>query len=1114
MKNICLKKWTFSLIPPFLRHGKMSTLFLATLLFWQAPLQARDSLVEIKVSVNAENESLRVTLQKIEFQTGLKFFYLSNQVDTDRKINLRLIGAPLSRALSELFKGTDIIYDVNGDQIVLKKRGMTGMAHPSGISTQPDHLTLPLESSSAKEESQLAPPEHIVSGKVADENNEPLPGVNVFLKGTTIGTTTDAQGNFSLQIPDENVILVFSFIGYITHEELAGARSVINVSLTPDMKSLDEVVVVGYGTVKKSDLTGSVGSVSNADIVRTASVLTAGAIQGQVAGVNVAKINGKPGDDFSIDIRGLNSIGKSDAPLVVIDGVMGGSLNALNPADVEKIDVLKDASATAIYGSRGSNGVIIVTTRRGEPGKNKITYDGYAGVRMPTNLPDMMDGPQFVAYFNEAVKNGANRYFDSKEQQNIVEGKYTDWIDLLLQNGIQTSHNIAMSGGNENTTHFFSAGYLSEEGNVPEEKFQRFSLKANVDGKVNNWIKAGISTYFSYSLQDQGSNEALRSAYRVRPTGDAYDANGELQFWPTTSDSQTPNPLFDPKNVKNEFRNYRLFGNLFLELNPVKGLSFRSVISPFIESVRNGQFTGKFSKANTGTRNGKAAYVNDLRISYTLDNILSYNSTKGDHAFNGILANSIVVNRNEGSSQKVLDLPFDSYWYNTGSAANIESVSSYLKEWALVSYMGRFNYSFKDKYQLTVTGRFDGSSKLAEGHKWDFFPSAAVAWRIGEEDFVKNLNAFSNLKFRVSYGVVGNDAVDPYSTQASITQTMYDWNAEPALGFAPGAIANKSLGWEKSREVNVGLDFGFLQDRLYGSVDIYNRETEGLILSRVLPPNTGFNSIVGNIGSTRNKGVEVSLSSVNVHSQNFSWKTTLNFSANKNEIISLYGDDQDDLGNLWFIGEPVRVQYDYVFDGIWQLDEAELADTYKKEPGQVKVKDINSDGKITADDRTIIGSPLPKWLGGITNTFTFKNFDLSFMIYTRQGALVRSPFHHSNFAREWNARYNKLNVDYWTETNPSNEWPAPNNTGGRAFEELKSYTDVSFVRVQNITLGYLFPSSVIDRLKMSNLRVYATANNPLIFTDYAGFDPEWAEQNTFNMGVSSSVYLVGLNVSF
>lgn len=1045
------------------------------------------------ISIHAENRKVKDVLHEIERSIRTKFTYNPQTIPVNEKVSLALSNEKLSAVLDHLLSPFEVQYEVSGEYIILSRPG-------SGVDVGQTLLWQPGDIS--------------IRGRVTEEGGEPLPGVNVLIKGTTVGTTTDAEGRYALDAPDEESILVFSFIGYVTREVLVGSQTVIDIALAADVQALEEVVVVGYGTMKKSDVTGAVGSVTNSDIVRTAPTQSAGAIQGQVAGVNVLKVNGKPGDDYAIDIRGLSSIGKSNEPLVVIDGVMGGSLNALNPADIEKVDVLKDASATAIYGSRGANGVIIITTRQGKSGKNVISYDGYYGVKTPTNLPDMMDGPQFVAYVNEAIKNGSSRTFDTKEQENIANGTYTDWIDLLLQNGVQTSHNVSLSGGGENSTHFFSAGYLSEEGNVPEEKFERLTLKANVDGRINDWIKTGVSTYFSYSLQDQGSNEALRGAYRVRPTGNAYDENGELLFWPTTSDSQTPNPLFDPKNVKNEFRNFRVFGNVFLEINPLKNLRFRTVFSPFIESVRNGQFTGKFSKANTGTRNGRASYSNRLNISYTLDNILSYDKTTKDHAFNGILANSLVVNRNEGASQSLLDLPFDSYWYNTGSAANIGGVSSYLTEWALLSYMARFNYSFKDRYQVTVTGRTDGSSKLAEGHKWAFFPSAAVAWRVSDESFLRDVNLFSNLKIRMSYGVVGNDAVAPYSTQASIAQAPYDWDGDAALGFAPGAIANRSLGWEKSYEFNVGVDFGFFQDRVHGSVDIYNRRTEDLILSRVLPPHTGFASIVGNIGSTLNKGVEVSLNTVNVNTGDFTWRTSINFSANHNEIVELYGDNEDDLGNQWFIGEPIRVLYDYVFDGIWQLDEADLADTYKREPGNVKVKDLNNDGKITPDDRTILGSPLPKWIGGITNKLDYKGFDFSFMIYTRQGAMVRSPFHHSNFAREWNGRYNKLNVNYWTETNPSNEWPAPNNTGGRVFEELKSYTDVSFVRVQNITLGYTFPATVLDRLQMSRLRLYVTANNPLIFTDYAGFDPEWAEQNTFNMGVSSSVYLMGVNLSF
>ncbi|MFB2119111.1 TonB-dependent receptor [Parapedobacter sp. 2B3] len=1063
---------------------------LVTLLLTVTFLQAGAMGYAQKVTIHVQKASIANVLEQIQRQTGYDFLYNSAHLQGTNAVDLNFKDAPLNEVLEACFSGQPLTYEIENSTVLVRRK---------------HEMIKPVVEEIQQRE---------ISGKVTDNEGQPLEGVTVTVKDMSIGTTTNVAGQFSLQVPPEATTLVFTLVGFDLQERPIGSSNTLVVSLVPSLSDLDEVVVIGYGSVKKSDVTGAIGSVDRDAIVRTANIQAAGAIQGQVAGVNLLKVNGKPGDDYSIEVRGLSSIGKGNAPLVVIDGVMGGALNSLNPADIEKIDVLKDASATAIYGSRGSNGVIIVTTRQGTPGKNRIAYDGYVGMKTPTNLPDMMDGPQFVANFNEILKNGGNRYFDEKEQQNIANGTYTDWIDLLLQNGMQSSHNVSLSGGGENSRHFFSAGYLKEEGNVPAEEFSRFTLKSNIEGKINSWINAGTSTYVSYGVQDQGSNEALRSAYRLRPTGDAYDENGELLFWPTTSDSQTPNALFDPLNVKNETRNFRVFGNLFVELNLLDGLSFRSTISPYFASVRDGNFAGKYSKANTGTRNGSGGYSNQLNFSYTLDNVLSYNKTVNAHSFSGVLANSVVSSRGEGAAQDVLDLPYDSFWYNTGSAGNIEGVSSYLSEWALLSYMGRFNYSFNDKYQLTLTGRADGSSKLATGHQWAFFPSAAIAWRVSEEDFLREAKALSNLKLRVSYGVVGNDAVAPYSTQASIAQTLYDWGGNAAIGFAPGAIANRALGWEKSKEVNLGIDFGLFKNRISGSVDIYSRKTEDLILSRALPQHTGFGSITANVGSTANRGIEVALNTVNIHSGNFTWKTTLTFAKNHNEIVELYGDNKDDLGNRWFIGQPIQVHYAEVFDGIWQLDEAEEAAKYGAEPGHVKVKDLNNDGKIDAEDQQIIGSPLPKWIGGMTNTFAYKGIDFSFMLYSRQGSMIYSPFHHSNFAREWNGRYNKLNVDYWTETNPSNEWPAPNNTGGRAREELKAYVDASFVRVQNITLGYTFSPNILSRLKMSGLRLYLTANNPLIFTDYAGFDPEWSGQNTFNMGVSSTTYLFGANISF
>lgn len=1040
------------------------------------------------ITLKVQNVPLSRAMQSVQEQSGYLFLLKGREL-AETPVSAQLENGSLEEVMDALLKDASLSWILKNKTIVIK---------PAAKNT----------------DKPVAVQDTDIGGRVLHVAGTPLAGVTVRVKGTAAATDTDDKGNYRLKVPAGGDVLVFSMIGYETAEIRIGRSRQINITLKETASDLNEIVVVGYGTTRKGDLTGAVSSVGHADIVRTANVQAAGAIQGQVAGVNILKSNGKPGDDYGIEIRGLSSIGKSNAPLVVIDGVMGGTLNSLNPADIEKIDVLKDASATAIYGSRGSNGVIIVTTRQGTSGKNRITYDGYMGMKTPTNLPDMMDGPQFVAHVEESVKNGSNRYFDDKEKENIANGTYTDWIDLLLQNGMQSSHNLSLSGGNESTRHFLSAGYLGEEGNVPAENFKRLTLKANIDGKITNWIKAGTSSYVSYSLQDQGSNEALRSAYRLRPTGDAYDENGELLFWPTTSDSQTPNALFDPIHVKDETRNFRVLGNLFVELNPLEGLTFRSALAPYIESVRRGNYAGRYSKANTGTRNGRGGYSTDFNIAYTLDNMLSYNKTSGAHAFSGLVANSIVVNRNEGAAQNVLDLPYESFWYNTGSAATIDGISSYLTEWALISYLGRLNYSFDDKYLFTVTGRADGSSKLAEGHKWAFFPSAAFAWKAGEETFVRNMDVFSSLKFRISYGIVGNDAVDPYSTQASITQSLYDWGGNPAIGFAPGAIANRSLGWEKSREINFGIDFGFFRNRLSGSVDIYNKLTKDLILNRALPQHTGFGSITANVGSTRNRGVELAVNSVNISTTDFSWRTSLTFSRNHNEIVDLYGNKRDDVGNSWFIGQPILVHYVEVFDGIWQLDEVEEAKKYGAVPGNVKVKDLDGNERITADDRAIIGSPLPKWLGGITNTFSYKGLDLSVMAYTRQGSMIYSPFHHSNFAREWNGRYNKLNVDYWTETNPSNTWPAPNKTGGADRERLKAYVDASFVRIQNITLGYTFPARTLERLNMSGLRLYLTANNPLIFTDYAGFDPEWSAQNTFNMGVSSAVYLLGANISF
>jgi TonB-linked SusC/RagA family outer membrane protein len=1053
-------------------------------------------------------------------------------LDNNAEKSLTQLLNQLDLRLKKVEKGTFIILSNKAREI---KTGAPG-ASTSSILPQPQQhsateMTAATGNNTNNRIQTIELADKTVTGSVSSESGERLPGVNVIIKGTQRGTATDENGNFSIDAPDDNAVLTFSFIGYIKQEILLGNRSSINVSLKADDMSLNELVVVGYGEIKKSDLTGAVASVQSKDIVRANPVMASKAIQGQVAGATVTKSSNKPGAGYNITIRGENTINNSTEPLVVIDGLMGGNLNNLNPNDIQSIDVLKDASSTAIYGSRGANGVVIVTTKKGLSGKPRVSYDSYIGFKMPNHLPKLMTSEQFykATYTDRILEGATGATFTAQELANIKAGKTTDWVDLITRNALQTSQNVSVSGGTEKTTYRFSAGYLNEDGNVLHTGYKRYNLNAGLDSKLGNHFKVGFTTYTTYSDQNVGSQESLRGAYRARPTGSAYfsdlanpsenqDINVDgLAIWMGINDKQVPNPLADVDSKTSKLRTTgaTIMGNAYVEYLPIKGLSIRSSLSAAYNSDRVGDFRGTWSKSQIGAK-PRAQYDSRNMGSYTLDNIINYNLDLGKHRFGITGLQSTFYQRNEAYQIAVKDLPFNSDWYalNTGI---VTGINSSLVERSLLSFMGRLNYSYNEKYLLTVTGRSDGASQLSEGNKWAFFPSVAFAWRLGDEAFISDLNVFSNLKMRLSYGQVGNSTVNPYSTQANLLSTGYDFDGTAANGFAPLNLANKALRWEKSKEVNLGLDFGFFKNRIAGSLELYNRKTVDLILNQKIPNVTGFSQTIANVGEIENKGVEITLNTVNVAKSDFTWSSTFTFTKNKNKLLQLYGDGQTfDKGNKLFVGSPLRSNFDYKFDGIWQTADKDLAAKYKQVPGSVRVVDQNNDGIISStegiDDRVVLGTQLPNWLLGITNRFKYKNFDMSFFVYYRNGVQYNNSALSGTFGELTSVRYNKLaSLDYWRSDNPSNTY-----FGVAAINPYRSainYQDASFLRISDITMGYTVPLGLMSKWKLSNARVYVQAINPFVFTKFTGFDPEF-NSAIYQDDVPSSAFTLGVNVSF
>ena len=970
-----------------------------------------------------------------------------------------------------------------------------------------------------------------IKGEVTDYQGEPLIGVSIMIEGTRKGTISDEKGQFAISGVKSGDVLVFSYIGFEDYTLTVGKRDWVEVEMSPDAEVLDDVVVVGYGTQKKSDLTGSIASVGGDAMQKSASLSAAESLRGMIAGVNVINTGGKPGAEMEIEIRGFNTIGETSPPLIIIDGVEGdmAMFSALNPGIIEKVDVLKDASATAVYGSRGSNGVVIVTTKTGKEGKTVVRYDGNYGIRFVKNAPDMMTADEFAKMHDVMdVYYGVNRSqrLDDDEKLNVALGRTTDWIDMLIGNGMQTSHNLTVSGGNKKETHFLNIGYTKEEGNMKPEGFDRLSASMKLNMNITDIIKVGGSMNVNYTNTDLAGGEYLRSIYRTRPTTRCYDDDGNMMFWLNDYEQQLPNPLYDQLNSSRKNRRVQVWGNVYVELRPWKPLVIRSDFKPNFSFLREGTYEGTYTKANAGRNPATASLRKTEDYSYTWDNTANFNKSFGKHKLTGTALFSMKFNQRDRSYMSARGMKWETLWNNFGAADEVQEITSSKTISALMSGMLRFNYNYADRYLLTVTGRMDGSSKLSEGNKWGFFPSAAIGWNISNEPFMKNAKrVMNNFKIRLSYGVSGNDRVDAYSSYTLLEREEYDFGGDPAVGFVPVTLASKNLRWEKSAELNLGLDLGFFKDRIKFTADIYTKTTTDLILTRKLPTHIGYEEVSDNVGSLNNRGIELTLSTINISNRNFSWTTDINFAMNRNKILELYGDNHHDLANGQFIGYSVKSNYAYDYEGIWQIGECLPDDftgtptyttknKYGQTPGQAKVKDWNNDYLITAeDDMAIIGTRDPDWTGGMTNTFYYKGFDLSVFVYARIGEQKLSTFHET-FAKDYNGRFNVLNYDYWTPENTDATHWAPGSQANAEYRKAANYLDCSFVKVGNITLGYEFPSKWLSRIRIDRLRLYVTAYNPFTFTKYDGWDPEWAERSVNQSSLANTTLLFGVNLTF
>lgn len=994
-----------------------------------------------------------------------------------------------------------------------------------------------------------------VTGVVKDITGEPIIGANIVEAGTTNGTITDMDGKFLLSVSNLNVSLNISYIGYQSLVFPLNGRSQVTIELKEDLQNLEEVVVVGYGVVKKRDLTGSVASVKGEKLTETASFSTTEALQGRAAGITVMRTNSTPGGKSSIRIRGNRSLKATNDPLYVVDGIpIVVGLDEMSPSDIESIEILKDASATAIYGSRGANGVILITTKKGKAGKAQISYNGYYGIQEATRKIDMMDGGEWVELVREANRATTKTtpyplvptldwdkkigYFTadpsvlSKIEMGYDENgnwhpdrvPYNDWMGEALQTAPIQNHEVSVRGGTDKIKLLASATYFNQEGIVKGQDYSRYSVRVNFDWDLNDYLKIGGNTQFSHFDKNAGNN-LYNDTRGIYPLADIYNEDGSYRTERPGNDPQLWNQFLNLDHRKREQSKDRFIGSYYIEAKLPLDITYRSNFGIDVGPYYDNEFYGALSSDRAGSP-ARAINRKDTRTMYTWENLLFYNKQlNADNHIGVTFLQSIQQETQETAEIKVRELPYENQeWHNVGSAQEIESVASNYVRWRLASFMGRVNYSLKDKYLLTISARYDGSSRLAPGNKWVLFPSAALAWRMKEESFLKDVEVLSNLKFRIGYGITGNTAIDPYKTQGSLEYGRYSYGNQGVLSFFQKEMPNPYLTWEKTTQWNAGFDFGFFNGRIGGVIDVYMQETTDLLMERQLPIVSGFPNVMSNIGKIKNKGLEITLNTVNIDTKDFKWNTDIVFATNKEEISELYNGKEDDEGNSWFIGKPVKVFYDYKADGIWQLeDQAELdkwGGTFK--PGDIKIIDRNGDYKITSEDRFILGQVEPKFSLSISNYFNYKNFDFNFFL---NGAFGQMRV----FNREWslNGRYNSAKVDYWRIigedengnpiSNKSNEAPRPN----RDFENpnyISSlyYNESSFLRIGQVTLGYTLPSSLTKKWGIGSLRVYGTVQNLHVFTNFPGVDPELGNTDD-NKGYNEPVprtYLVGLNLSF
>ncbi len=1040
------------------------------------------------ISISFSNLSVKEVFKELNRQTGLKFIYSPLDLNENKKVTGTFKNVPLEKVMDRVLADLKVSYTIRDNTVIIKK----------------------------------VQQERTIRGRVVDDKSVPLQAVVVKANASNQSVATDGDGNFSIPIGNEDTELVFSMLGFGKETVRIGEDTEYMVQLIPSVESLNEIVVVGYGVQKRSDITGAISSVTTEQINKMPTTSVNEMLRGAAPGVQVTMGSAAPGGSSNILIRGRRSLSAGNDPLYVVDGVPMASIDDINANEVASIEILKDASAQSIYGARAANGVILVTTKRGVAGKTKVNVNSYGGVQNLYRNFEFYDGEQWAAYRKEAFYNAYGYYNESEAFRGIMQDvyhskNYTDWEDVMLSPSWQNKNDVLIQSGNEKTKYALSLGHFYQDGIVPSSDFKRFTGRLNIDQKLSERVALGSNIAYTKSYRTIADG-SFSSFITMPPLSEVYKDDGSLREDVTEAGESHYNPLWNNRNAKNLNITDRLNFNLFADWKIAKGFAYRLNASLNTRKVQENSYLG--INHFTGRNNdGRATLAESTYTDYLVENILNYTKDLGLHHIDGTAVASLNGIQWKRIANTGFGFPNDDLFYHALASAESYAIPVYeFSDRKLLSYLLRARYNYDSRYLFTAAIRVDGSSVFGANNKYGYFPSAAFAWRVKQEEFLKNVDFLSDLKLRLSYGQVGNQAISPYTTLGLATRYLTEFGDDSAIGYLPNTeLTNPNLKWETSASTNIGLDFGFFNNRLSGSLELYDSQTTDLLVERSLPTTSGYASQLINLGHVQNRGVELAIKTIAIAKQDFTWNVGVNFTANRNKIkkidgkLDAEGNPTNDLNNNWFIGKSMNVYYDYQFDGIWQLDD-DIANSHMPTalPGSVRVKDVNKDNLISVDDREIIQRD-PKFITSFITSFDYKNFSLSLDIYYLTGG-YRYNSYLTTFDNggDLTGKRNGIRRNYWTANNPSNETPAPNFVQPPAFLSSLAYEKADYIRLRNVSLGYTFPESIVKRIGVDNLRLFSTISNVWTLTEVRGYGPEQ------NPGAypEPRTWLFGLNFSF